>query len=284
MSIDVKKMFDLSGRIAVITGGGGQLPGTMAEALGQCGLKVALLDINLEQARIREEKIKENGGQAKAFACDVLSQDQLLDTLSAISKLWGDPDVLVNGAGGNQSCGTTTLEFIEPQELAQGNGTGFVDLDIEDYKKVFDLNSMGVILPTQIFSKPMIKNGRGSIVNICSITAITPLTKVGAYSAAKAAVANFTSWLAVHYAHTGVCVNAIAPGFFMTEQLRYLHVDQKTGELLPRAKKAIAHTPMGRYGEPDELVSTLIWLLSDASRYVTGVLVPVDGGYSSYTI
>ena len=284
MAIDVKKMFDLAGRIAVITGGGGQLPGTMAEALGQCGLKVALLDLNLKQARIREEKIKENGGLAKAFACDVLNQDQLLDSLSAISKLWGDPDFLVNGAGGNQSCGTTTLEFVEPQELTQPDGTGFVDLDIEGYKKVFDLNSMGVILPTQIFSKPMIKKGRGSIVNICSISAITPLTKVGAYSAAKAAVANFTSWLAVHYAHTAVRVNAIAPGFFMTEQLRYLHVDKKTGELLPRAQKAIAHTPMGRYGEPDELVSTLIWLLSDASRYVTGVLVPVDGGYSSYTI
>jgi NAD(P)-dependent dehydrogenase (short-subunit alcohol dehydrogenase family) len=176
------------------------------------------------------------------------------------------------------------VEFVERADQSWKSGPNFLNLDMAGFEKTLRLNLMGTVIPTKVFSRGMVDRGSGSILNISSMSAFVPLTKIPAYSAAKAAVANFTKWLAVHYAHAGVRVNALAPGFFMTEQLRFLHIDQATGEYTPRAKKVIAHTPMGRYGEPEDLVGTVAWLLSDASRFVTGDVIPIDGGFSSLAI
>jgi NAD(P)-dependent dehydrogenase (short-subunit alcohol dehydrogenase family) len=283
MSNAILQRFDLGGRTVVITGGGGALCGAMADALGTMGVKVAVLDISLEKAETRAQAVTRAGGTACALACDVLDTVQLRKCHAEISTLWGPPDLLINGAGGNDPRGSTSVEFEEPTKEG-ATAQSFFDLDPVGFRHVFDLNFMGTFLTTQVFSRAMVARGKGSIVNISSMSAFVPLTKVAAYSAAKAAVSNFTQWLAVHFSHAGVRVNALAPGFFMTEQLRFLHVDSKTGELLPRARQVIAHTPMGRYGEPDDLIGALVWLLSDASGFVTGVVVPVDGGFSSYSI
>ena len=279
----ILQRFDLDGRAVVITGGGGALCGAMADALGTMGVKVAVLDINLEKAEIRAQAVTRSGGTALAFACDVLDAVRLRECCEAISSVWGPPDLLINGAGGNDPRGSTSVEFEEPAG-AGATAQSFFDLDPAGFRQVFDLNFMGTFLATQVFSRGMVAKGRGSIVNISSMSAFMPLTKVAAYSAAKAAVSNFTRWLAVHFSHAGVRVNALAPGFFMTEQLRFLHIDPATGELLPRARQVIAHTPMGRYGRPDDLIGALVWLLSDASGFVTGVVVPIDGGFSAYSI
>ena len=274
----------LEGRIAVITGGAGELCGCMAEALAERGVKVAVLDINPEQAEAKVETIRKAGGRAQAFACNVLDEADLAEVRARLSADWGEPDILINGAGGNNPKGSTSVEFLEKEHLDNADVTSFLDLPLEGFRATFELNFLGTFLPTQIFSRPMIERGSGSILNMASMSSITPLTKVGAYSAAKAAVANFTRWLAVHLSHTGVRVNALAPGFFMTEQLRFLHVNQQTGELTPRAKKVVANTPLGRYGEPKDLIGAVLWLLSDSSSFVTGVVLPIDGGFSSYSI
>ncbi len=284
MAVDVMKLFDLNGKTAVITGAGGALCGVMADALGSVGVRVALLDLNLEHAKAREAAIIKAGGSAKAYACDVLNEAQLKDIYEDIRNIWGAPDFLINGAGGNDPRGSTANDFLEPDDLGNADIKTFFDLEFEGFSKTFNLNFLGTFLPTKVFSRGMVEKRKGSVVNLSSMSAFTPLTKVGAYSAAKAAVSNFTKWLAVHLSHVGVRVNALAPGFFMTEQLKFLHIDQKTGEYTPRAKKVIAHTPMGRYGEPEELIGTVVWLLSDASRFVTGNVVPIDGGFSSYAI
>jgi len=283
MDGSLAERFDLSGRVAAITGAGGALCGAMADALGAAGVKVAVIDIDGAKADARARAIAAAGGSAQAFACDVLDAAALKACCGAVNELWGAPDFLINGAGGNDPRGSTTEEFHRAPGSSSAERS-FFDLDGVAFGRVFDLNFMGTFLTTQAFAAGMVANGRGSIVNISSMSAFTPLTKVAAYSAAKAAVSNFTRWLAVHFAHTGVRVNALAPGFFMTEQLKFLHIDRETGELLPRARKVIAHTPMGRYGQPDDLIGPLVWLLSDASRFVTGVVVPIDGGFSSYTI
>lgn len=284
LNMRVMELFDLKGKIAAITGGGGDLCGTMADALGEIGVKVAILDANLENAKKREKVIIDAGGEAKAFCCNVLEEEQLKKSFEEIRGLWGVPELLINGAGGNNPLGSTTKEFLETEDSNRDGVIGFLDLDFAGVSKVFDLNFLGTFLATKIFSRGMIENQKGVVVNIASMSGFTPLTKVMAYSAAKAAVANFTRWLAVHFSRIGIRVNAIAPGFFMTEQLRFLHIDQKTGEYTPRARKVIAHTPMGRYGDPEDLIGVLIWLLSGASKFVTGVVVPVDGGFSSYSI
>ena len=280
----ILNLFDLSGGVAVVTGAGGALCGTLSRALGQVGVKIAVLDLHADNAEATAEAIRSAGGEAHAFACNVLDEKQLQECYEEIKTLWGAPDFLINGAGGNDPRGTTTNEFFEAGDLDDPSLTGFFDLEFEGFQFVFSLNFLGTFLPTKIFARGMAEKQSGSIVNISSMSALTPLTKVSAYSAAKAAVANFTRWLAVHFSHAGIRVNALAPGFFMTEQLRFLHIDQETGEYTPRAKKVLAHTPMGRYGEPEELVGTVIYLLSDASRFVTGTVIPIDGGYSSYTI
>jgi NAD(P)-dependent dehydrogenase (short-subunit alcohol dehydrogenase family) len=284
MTNDILKRFDLNGTVVAITGGGGDLCGAMADALGSLGVKVAVLDIDREKAETRAAAVKLAGGAAEAFQCDVLDTVHICQCYKSICELWGPPDFLINGAGGNDPRGSTSEEFHSPAVSSNPAAQSFFNLDPEGFRRVFDLNFLGTFLVTQTFSKGMVDKGKGSIVNMSSMSSFMPLTKVAAYSAAKAAVSNFTQWLAVHLSHSGVRVNALAPGFFMTEQLKFLHIDKKTGEYLPRAKKVIAHTPMGRYGKPDDLIGTLIWLLSDASSFVTGVVVPVDGGFSSYSI
>ena len=284
MAINVLDSFRLDGKVAVITGGGGELCGAMATACGSLGAKVAILDLDREKAENTAAQIEKAGGNALALACDVLNIDQLESCYELVCTKWGAVDLLIPGAGGNDPRGTTDQEFLTLQEKLPEQAQGFFDLDVDGFRHVFDLNFLGVFLTIKVFSKSMVATGRGSIVNISSMSALTPLTKVAAYSAAKAAVSNFTQWLAVHFSQTGVRVNAIAPGFFMTEQLRFLHVNRETGKLSERARKVIAHTPLGRYGKPDDLMGAVVWLLSDAAGFVTGVVVPIDGGFSAYTI
>lgn len=276
--------FDVTDKVAVITGGGGELCGAMAVALGSIGAKVAVLDINRGKAEKTAQTIEKSGGTAMAMACDVLSIEDLEACHESVRSRWGRVDLLIPGAGGNDPRGTTEGEFMDAGIELADPPQDFFGLDLDGFRYVFDLNFLSVFLTIKTFSRSMVEQGKGSIVNISSMSALTPLTKIAAYSAAKAAVSNFTQWLAVHFSRTGVRVNALAPGFFMTEQLRFLHVDQKTGALSERARKAISHTPMGRYGSPEDLLGAVIWLLSDASAFVTGIVVPVDGGFSAYTI
>jgi NAD(P)-dependent dehydrogenase (short-subunit alcohol dehydrogenase family) len=284
MSIDLTEMFGLKGKTAVITGGGGDLCSAFSLAISAAGARVAVLDIKLEKAKAVADSVLRSRGTAIAYECDVLDEKSLARVYEALTAAWGAPDLLINGAGGNVPSGSTKLEYLERDSLGDPTARDFFDLEFEGVRKTFDLNFLGTFLPTKIFARGMVERGRGCILNISSMGALTPLTQVGAYSAAKAAVSNFTAWLAVHFAHAGVRVNAIAPGFLMTEQLKFLHVDQSTGQPTPRARKVMAHTPMGRYGDPQELVGAVLYLLSDASSFVTGIVLPIDGGFSSYSI
>ena len=281
----VEKLFNLKDRVAVVTGGGGSLAGAISRGIAKLGVKVAVLDIDEDKANLNVERIRSDGGVAEAYICSVLDADQLKDVSGRISADWGRPDLLLNGAGGNNPEASTWNEFLEIEDLkTDESDQNFFNLDLDGIKSTFALNFYGTLIPSQVFDFGMVEKGRGSIVNISSMNAYIPLTKIPAYSAAKSSVSNFTHWLAVHFSHTGVRVNAIAPGFFMTEQLRFLHIDHKTGEYTPRAKKVIAHTPMRRYGEPDELIGTAVWLFSEASSFVTGTVIPVDGGFSSFSV
>jgi len=276
--------FPLPHGIAVVTGAGGAICGAMARALGAIGIRIVALDLREEAARATAESVVALGGQALAFGCSVLDEAALSAVYQEAVAKWGPPDFLVNGAGGNNPKASTEVEFLETSAADWENALSFLNMDMEGFEQTLRLNFMGTVLPSKVFSRGMVAKGQGAIVNIASMNSVVPLTKIPAYSAGKAAVANFTKWLAVHFSHVGVRVNAIAPGFVMTEQLAFLHRDAATGDYTPRAKRTIAHTPMGRYAEPDELVGTLIWLLSDASRFVTGDVIPIDGGFSSYTI
>jgi len=270
----MSSLFDVKGKVIAITGGGGILCGEMARALGQAGAKIAVLDlIEAAAARIAEE-IKAKGGTAIGMTCNVLDKASIEQAQKKVLAQFGRVDVLINGAGGNKKEATTSPEVP------------FFDLPAEAVRFVFDLNFLGTLLPTQVFGKAMAERGSGVILNISSMNAIRPLTKIPAYSAAKAAVSNFTQWLAVHLCQNyskEIRVNAVAPGFFLTEQNRFLLTDAKTGDLTPRGKTVTEHTPMGRFGQPNELIGTVMWLLSDASKFVTGITVPVDGGFSAFS-
>jgi NAD(P)-dependent dehydrogenase (short-subunit alcohol dehydrogenase family) len=266
------KMYDFTGRTIVITGGAGVLCGAMARALVGCGANVAILARSREKGEATLDGLS-GPGRATVVVGDALKQETLRDAARAALDEFGRIDGLINGAGGNIPQATTRQDL------------NFFDLPEDALRHVLDLNLLGTILPCQIFGRQMAEQGEGVIMNVSSMSAIRPLTRVVGYSAAKAGVDNFTQWLAVHMAQNyspRIRVNAVAPGFFVTEQNRRLLIDEKTDEPTERGRSIIAHTPMGRFGEPDDLIGATLWLLSPASAFVTGVVVPVDGGFSAF--
>ncbi len=267
-------MFRLEGQVAAVTGGGGVLCGAMCRALAQAGAQVGVLDLSYEGAQQVVRDIRAGGGDAMAIPCDVLERESVEHAAAKLLEAYGRVDILINGAGGNKKEATTTQEMP------------FFDLPAEAVRWVVDLNFTGTLLPCQVFGRLMAEQGQGIILNISSMSALCPLTRIPAYSAAKAAVSNLTQWLAVHMAQEyspGIRVNAIAPGFFLTEQNRFLLTDPESGDLTDRGRTIIDHTPVGRFGLPDDLLGTVFWLLSPASAFVTGVVIPVDGGFSAYS-
>ena len=283
MSVPIR--VDLKNQVAVITGGGGILCSVMAKALAECGAKVAVLDLKPEMAAKVVDEISKAGGTARAFACNVLEKASIEQAHEQIKKAFGPVDILINGAGGNHPKGTTSKEFLAVEDVTNKTDgvVTFYDLTVDGVQFVFNLNIIGTFLPTQVFSKDMVLKKHGNIINISSMNAFKPLTKIPAYSAAKAGVSNFTQWLAVHFSKVGVRVNALAPGFFLTDQNRTL-LTKPDGSPTARGNTIISHTPQGQYGKPEDLLGTLLWLLSDeASGFVTGQVVAIDGGFSAFT-
>lgn len=269
----LEELFGLEGKVAAVTGGGGVLCGAMSRALGRVGARVAVLDLFEEAAKKVTDDVVAGGGEALAIGCDVLDKGSVEAAADEILKTFGRVDIVINGAGGNKKEATTTPDL------------GFFDLPAEAIQWVFNLNFIGTLLPSQVFGKVMADQGEGIILNISSMSALAPLTRVPAYSAAKAAVSNFTEWLAVHMAQEyspNIRVNAMAPGFFLTEQNRFLLTEEATGGLTARGQTIIDHTPMGRFGDPEDLVGSMMWLLSPASSFVTGIVVPIDGGFNAF--
>ena len=273
---------ELTDKVIVFTGGSGVLGSTMAAALAEQGAKVAIVGQQLKKAEQVAEAIRATGGQAIGIAADVLDQASLRQARERVQEAFGPCDILINGAGGNHPQGTTSKPHLHPADLEQDQELiTFFDLDPQGIQFVFNLNFIGTLLPTQVFTRDMVGRRGCSVINMSSMSAFAPLSKIPAYSAAKAAVSNFTQWLAVHLAKVDIRVNALAPGFFLTDQNRSLLTDT-AGELTARGSSIIEHTPMGRFGEPEDLVGTLLWLCSDGSRFVTGVVIPVDGGFSAF--
>lgn len=282
--MEIPFRINLDGKVVVITGGAGVLCGVFASALSACGAKVAILDLKEDAAAGKAREINDAGGTAMGVSADVLDAESLRAAAERVRKEFGKCDILINGAGGNHPRGTTTHDWLEPGEALTGvEGTrSFFDLDRASVEFVFGLNFIGTLLATQEFARDMVERG-GTVLNVSSMNALRPLTRIPAYSAAKAAVSNFTQWLAVYLAKSNIRVNAMAPGFFLTEQNRSLLV-QPDGAPTPRAGKILAHTPMGRFGSPGDLVGTLLWLVDErSSGFVTGTVVPVDGGFSAYS-
>jgi NAD(P)-dependent dehydrogenase (short-subunit alcohol dehydrogenase family) len=269
-------------KVCVITGGAGVIGTSLGLGLADAGAKVAIVDFNLEKAKEVAKIINQKtGSQAIGIFANVLDKNLLAESKKQINENFGKIDVLINGAGGNAPQATTKEEFITEENLNDLSGT-LLGLDIDAFRKVFDLNFLGTVLPTIVYAEDLIQT-RGNIINISSMNAFRPLTKIPAYSAAKASINNLTEWLAVHFAKVNIRVNAIAPGFFVTDQNRFLLYDRETGKLTTRGEKILTNTPMGRFGEPDEIIGTLLYLISDLSKFVTGVVIPVDGGFNAYS-
>ncbi|MGN0173476.1 MAG: SDR family oxidoreductase [Acutalibacteraceae bacterium] len=273
---------DLSGKVAVVTGAGGVLCSAFAKTLARAGAKVALLDLNYEAAKGFEDEINAEGGIAKAYECNVLDKELCCGVAEKVEKDLGKCDILINGAGGNNPKATTDKEYFEIGDI-DADTKSFFDLDSSGVGFVFNLNFLGTLVPTQAFAKQMVGREGCSILNISSMNAYTPLTKIPAYSGAKAAISNFTQWLAVHFSKVGIRVNAIAPGFFSTKQNAKLLFNDD-GTPTARTEKILAATPMGRFGEANELEGALLFLLNNqAAGFITGVVLPVDGGFSAYS-
>jgi NAD(P)-dependent dehydrogenase (short-subunit alcohol dehydrogenase family) len=273
---------DLKGKVCAITGGGGVIGTALVRALAQAGVRTAVLDIVKDAADGLASSVKkEFGADSMGVVADVLDRESLTRAKQAVNEHLGPIDLLINGAGGNSPKATTKVEFMSREELGKTSDT-FYGLDIEGFRRVFDLNFLGTLLPSMVLTGDMLNTG-GVVLNVSSMNSYRPLTKIPAYSAAKASINNFTQWLAVHLAKVNIRVNAVAPGFFLTNQNRFLLTDEKTGKLTARGEKIINGTPMGRFGDPEELQGTVLYLLSNASAFVTGVVVPVDGGFSAYS-
>lgn len=269
-------------KVVVITGAGGILCSMMAKEYARLGAKVAVLDLNKDAAQKVADEIVADGGVAKAYAVNCLEKDSMAAAKELINKELGLTDILINGAGGNNPKGTTTNDYFDIKDMKDPNVKSFFDLDGGGVDFVFKLNFLATFLTTQVFAADMIGRG-GNIVNVSSMNAFRPLTRIPAYSGAKAAVSNFTEWLAVHFAKEGIRVNAIAPGFFVTKQNYGLLFDND-GKPTARAQKILAGTPMGRFGEPEEILGTLTFLTDDTKAgFVTGIVVPIDGGFSAYS-
>ncbi len=274
---------DLRGKVCVITGGGGIIGRALAGGLASAGVRIAVLDLIEKAALEAAQSIsREHGVEALGVAASVLERESLHEAKARINQALGPVNLLVNCAGGNSPKATTQAEFIDQMAAAEPETT-FFGLELDGFREVFDLNFLGTVLPSLVFARDMIEAGSGAVLNISSVNSVRPLTRIPAYSAAKASINNFTMWLAVHLAKMNVRVNAIAPGFFLTQQNRFLLIDEKTGELTPRGRKILSQTPAGRFGSPEELVGAALFLLSDLSRFVTGAVLPVDGGFCAYS-
>ena len=278
----ISEFSDIKNKVCVVTGGCGVFGNIFASSLLNAGAKVAIVDYKKGRCEDCSQNLARKSGEpVLCVVADVLKKETLIEAKKEINNQLGKIDVLINAAGGNSPKATTTEEFLDAKNL-KDLGKTFFGLEIESFRDVFDLNFLGTVLPTMVFAEDMIGRG-GSVINISSMNSFRPLTKIPAYSAAKASVNNLTQWLAVHFAKANIRVNAIAPGFFVTKQNEFLLLDDKTKELTARGQKIIQNTPMGRFGESKDLVGTLYYLVSDMSAFVTGVIIPVDGGFSAYS-
>ncbi|OGV70681.1 MAG: D-mannonate oxidoreductase [Lentisphaerae bacterium RIFOXYA12_FULL_48_11] len=277
-------LLNLKNKVCVITGGAGVIGRHLSVALGRVGVRTVILNRTKETGeKVAAYVTETTGAESMSVSADVLDRESLQRAFGAIRDRFGEVDILINNAGGNHPAGTADKEQISQGDAAIDElEKSIFGLGLEGFRNVFDLNTYGTLLPTLIFGRSMVERSAGSIINMSSMAAIRPLTRVAAYSAAKAAITNLTQWLAVHLARTGVRVNAVAPGFFLTEQNRFLLTDEKSGALKPRGERIIKSTPMGRFGKPEEISGTVIFLASDLSMFVTGTVIPVDGGFSAF--